>query len=131
LPALTSDRVSLTLGAASLDEAVTELTGSAAPGRRALHIGHGVAVVAATASPVRRPSLRLGRSDAGLLAPDRDDRIHLVFALVMPSDGAGMQREFAAAIAASVESDYVRQRMMTATDPEEVVEVFRDGLCVA
>jgi len=62
--------------------------------------------------------------------PDRDDRIHLVFALVMPSDGAGT-REFAAAIAASVESDYVRQRMMSATDPEEVVEVFRDGLCVA
>src|SRR5262249_28173275 len=65
LPALTSDRVSLTLGAESLDEAVTELTGSAAAGSRPLHVGHGVAVVAATAQPVPRPSLRLGRSDAG------------------------------------------------------------------
>src|SRR5262245_54357738 len=40
LPALTSDRVSLTLGAESLDEAVTELTGSAAAGSRPLHVGH-------------------------------------------------------------------------------------------
>src|SRR5262249_36510073 len=115
----------------SLDAAVTELTGQPVARRVLSFVGRGVAVVSTTAVPVRRPALGLGRSASGLMLPDRDDRIHLVFALMLPGDAASLEREFSTAIAASVESDYVRERMMSATNPEEVVEVFHDGLCVA
>src|SRR5262245_12470054 len=131
LPALRTDGVTMTLHAETLEGAEAELVGPAADPQAPLFVGHGVAVVASTVRSVRWPSLRLGRSESGVSLPNRDDRVHLVFALQLPGDASNMQGEYASAIAASVESEYVRQRMMSATDPEEVVEVFRDGLCVA
>src|SRR5262245_19249242 len=131
LPALTPERVTMTLNAETLADAEAELVGRPPEHRSPLHVGQGVAVVAAADWSARRPSLRLGRSESGVSLPNRDDRIHLVFALVLPNDAVSRQREFASAIAASVESDYVRERIMSATEPEEIVEVFRDGLCVA
>jgi len=131
LPDLRPEGVTMTLHAETLDGAEAELVGRAADSQAPLFIGHGVAVVASTVRSVRWPSLRLGRSESGVSLPNRDDRVHLVFALQLPGDASNVQSEYASAIAASVESEYVRQRMMSASDPQEVVEVFRDGLCVA
>jgi len=80
---------------------------------------------------VRRAVLALGRFEPGIPLPGRDDRIHLLFTLLLPGEAVNIQEGFAATIAASIESDYVRERLMAASDPDEIVEVFRDGLCVA
>jgi hypothetical protein len=131
LPALTADRVTMSLQAQSLEGAVAELAGRSAVSNGPLHVDRGAAVVAATRSPVRRAVLALGRSEPGIPLPGRDDRIHLLFTLLLPGEAVNIQEGFAATIAASIESDYVRERLMAASDPDEIVEVFRDGLCVA
>jgi len=131
LPTLTPDRVTMSLHAETLESAVAEMAGRTAVSSGPLRVDHGVAVVAAARSPVRRPVLTFGRSEAGIPLPGRDDRIHLLFTLLLPGEGVTLHEDFAATIAASVESDYVRERLMAASDPAEIVEVFRDGLCVA
>jgi TerC family integral membrane protein len=131
LPVLTADRVTMSLQAESLEGAVAELAGRSAVSNGPLHVDRGAAVVAATRSPVRRAVLALGRSEGGIPLPGRDDRIHLLFTLLLPGEAVNIHEDFAATIAASIESDYVRDRLMAASDADEIVEVFRDGLCVA
>jgi TerC family integral membrane protein len=131
LPALTSEHVTMSLHAESLESAVAEMAGRTAVFNGPFHVNRGVAVVAATRSPVRRAVLALGRSDAGISLPGRDDRIHLLFTLLLPGEAVSSQADFSATIVALIESDYVRERLMAASDPDEIVEVFRDGLCVA
>jgi hypothetical protein len=48
-----------------------------------------------------------------------------------PAGAAGMQQVFTTALAVSIESDCVRQRLMDTSDSGEVVEVMSDGMCVA
>lgn len=131
LPPLTADHVTMALSAESLESAVVEVAGSLVISNGPLHVDRGVAVVVATRSPVRRPVLTLGRSEAGIPLPGRDDRIHLLFTLLLPGEAVNVQEDFAATIAASIESDYVRERLIAASDPDEIVEVFRAGFCVA
>ena len=94
-------------------------------------LGHGVATVVATSPSIRQPILIFERSESGVPRPGRDDRIRLIFVLLLPIGAAGLQQVFTTAIAASIESDYVRKRLMNTSDPGEVVEAIGDGLCVA
>jgi tellurite resistance protein TerC len=149
LPALTPARVTIGLQAESLEEAVTETIVSTtvrelglSSGQKQVamrdaahtapsYVGHGVAAVVATSPPIRQPALLFGRSESGVSLPGQDDRIHLFFVLLLPTGAASMQQVFTTAIAASIESDYVRERLMNTSDPGEIVEVISDGLCVA
>jgi mannitol/fructose-specific phosphotransferase system IIA component (Ntr-type) len=73
------------------------------------------------------PQIQIAWADS----PGQDDRIRLIFVLLLPIGAASLQQVFTTAIAASIESDYVRKRLMNISDPGEVVEVIGDGLCVA
>ena len=149
LPALTPARVTMGVEAESLEEAVIEIIARTparelglsqgqrqAALRDAVHSlpsyhGYGIATVVATVSLMGQPVLLFGRSETGISRTDHDDRIHLIFVLLLPAGGASMQRIFATAVAASIESDYVRDRLMNTSEPGEVVEVVSDGLCLA
>ena len=149
LPALTAGRVVIGLEAESLEDAVTETiartparelglsTGQSpiamcdATQRLPSYLGHGIAAVAVTSPQVRQPNVLFGRSESGVPPPDRAERIHLIFVLLLPIGAASMQRVLTTSIAASIESDYVRERLMSTSDPREIVDVISDGLCVA
>jgi tellurite resistance protein TerC len=149
LPALTPARVTLGLEAESLEGAVKETIARTpvrelglSPGQRQVamrdaaqsgpsYLGHGVAAVVASSPSIRQPNLLFGRSESGVSLPGRDDRIHLIFVLLLPTGAASTQQFFTTAIAASIESDCVRERLMNTGDAGEVVEVISDGLCVA
>jgi tellurite resistance protein TerC len=149
LPALTPARVTIGLEAESLDEAVTETVNRTPLGELGLspeqrqiairdaarsaplHLGHAIAAIQVTSPPIRQPNLLFGRSESGVSIPDRDERVHFIFVLLLPPGAASMQQVFATAISASVESEYVRERLMNTSDPSEIVEVISDGLCVA
>jgi tellurite resistance protein TerC len=149
LPAVTAGAITLSLEAESLDDAVAELLGRT-PARRiglspaqrlfaaraaaddpAAYLGHGVAAVVATPPLTRQPELLFGRSESGLSRLDHDERVHLVFLLLLPPGAAAMRQVFVTAIAALLESEYVRQRLMRSREPGEVVEVMTDGLSLA
>jgi tellurite resistance protein TerC len=148
-PALTPAAVTLSLDAESFEDAVTEII-ARTPGRRlglspgqrqvamreAAHgtlayLGHGVAVAVTILPLIRQPELLFGRSESGVSRLDDDERVHLIFVLLLTSGTANMQQVFTASIAASIESDYVRERLMNSGEPAEVVEVMTDGLSVA
>jgi tellurite resistance protein TerC len=149
LPTLTSARVALGLEAESLEAGVTEIIVRAPALELGLSPGHvqvvvrdaargapsyldrGAAVVVATLSVMRQPHLLFGQSRSGVSLPGQDDRIHLIFILLLPAGAARLEQTFTAAIAGSIESDYVRERLMNTSDPGEVIEVMTDGLYVA
>jgi hypothetical protein len=66
------------------------------------------------------PQIQIAWADS----PGQDDRIRLIFVLLLPIGAASLQQVFTTAIAASIESDYVRKRLMNISDPGEVVEVI-------
>jgi mannitol/fructose-specific phosphotransferase system IIA component (Ntr-type) len=148
LPALTPGRVVMGLEAESLPDAVSEIIARTpahelglSPSQKqvmreavqssASQLGHGVAAAVTIAQPLRQAALLFGRSESGVARPDHDDRIHLIFVLVLPPGAATMQQVFTRAIAASIESDYVLERLMNTSDAGEVVEVIGDGVSLA
>jgi mannitol/fructose-specific phosphotransferase system IIA component (Ntr-type) len=149
LPTLTPAGVAMDLGAETLEAAVREILARMRererewpPGRgpavmrdtvhgRPSYLGHGVAAVVAISPHIRQPDLLFGRSESGVSVPGQDDRIHLVFVLMLPTGAASLAGGFTAALAASLESDFVRERLRHASDPGEIVDVMSAGLCVA
>jgi hypothetical protein len=95
------------------------------------HLGRGVTAVVAIAQPLSQAALLFGRSESGVFRPDHDDRIHLIFVLVLPAGAALVQQVFTSAIAATIESDCVLERLMHTGDADEVVEVIGDGVSLA
>jgi hypothetical protein len=89
------------------------------------------AVVVAVSSAMRQPHLLFGQSRSDVSLPGHDDRVHLIFVLLLPAGAARLEQTFTAAIAGSIESDYLRERLMNTSNPGEVIEVMTDGLYVA
>ena len=146
---LTPAAVTLSLEAESIEQAVTTLMarpGWREPGQLAAvagrlrgdasepvpsYLGHGVVVVTRITSGTREAELLFGRSESGVPRSGHDDRMHLIFVLLLPNGSVGTQQMFTAAIAASIESEYVRGRLMSASEPGEIVEAIGDGLSLA
>jgi mannitol/fructose-specific phosphotransferase system IIA component (Ntr-type) len=69
----------------------------------------------------------LARSEEGILIKSREDKAYLMFILLTPLHLPHLQVRLLARIARIMESEYVHQRLLEATTPQEVIEIIRAG----
>lgn len=88
-------------------------------------IGHGLSVPHARLVNLEKPLLILARSEEGILIEGREDKAYLIFILLTPLHLPHLQVRLLARIARIMESEYVHQRLLEATIPQEVIEIIR------
>ncbi|HUS68858.1 MAG TPA: CNNM domain-containing protein [Kofleriaceae bacterium] len=92
------------------------------------YLGHGIALPHARVSGLARPFLMVLRTRVGLTFEGTADRGHLLFVLLTPAGQPRVHQRLLSIIATLLhESEYVKDRLMTAETPEEVLEVIRTG----
>ena len=92
------------------------------------YLGHGIALPHARVSGLARPFLMVLRTRSGLTFEGTADRGHLLFVLLTPAGQPRVHQRLLSIIATLLhESEYVKDRLMTAETPEEVLEVIRTG----
>jgi CPA2 family monovalent cation:H+ antiporter-2 len=88
-------------------------------------LGHGVALPHARCPGLDRPIVVLGRTERGVIFdPTMADRVHLIFLLVTPAEQHTYQVHLLAQIARILGDETQRQRLRTAVNPREVLEVL-------
>ena len=92
------------------------------------YLGHGIALPHARVSGLQRPFLMVLRAHSGLAFEGTSDRGHLLFVLLTPAGQPRVHQRLLSIIATLLhESEYVKDRLMTAETPDEVLEVIRTG----
>lgn len=92
------------------------------------YLGHGIALPHARVSGLARPFLMVLRTRSGLTFEGTADRGHLLFVLLTPAGQPRVHQRLLSIIATLLhESEYVKDRLMTAETPDEVLEVIRTG----
>jgi len=92
------------------------------------NIGKGVAIPHARLPELDRPVLLLGRSQEGIrFGSQTPEPVRLVFLLLTPLSHAHTQVKILARIAGIVQSRFVRERLLSAGTPQEVIEIVRSG----
>lgn len=94
------------------------------------YMGGGLAIPHCRLDSITAPVLIFARSKEGIPVPDTNERIQMIFLLITPQSVARIQPRFLADIVGLVDSEYVTDRLRTASEPEEVIEAIRDGLQV-
>ena len=141
--ALDAGGVVLELRATSPDQAIQELAavipGSSLPHganiaalalererRISTDVGHGVAIPHARCPGLGRPLLVFGRSSQGIVFSQQsaETPVRLVFLLVTPLERPNMQVFFLAQLASVAQSELVRERMLRAHSPLELIEII-------
>lgn len=145
LGGLTAGRVTLGLEAQSIDEAVARAidvaNGSQVPahvvrqiaagGRlTTTYFGHGLAVAHGVSDALNEPLAFFGKSDNGIPL-DGPERVHGLFVVVLPSAMRQGESQAVDSVASLLESEYVRERLLQAENPETIVEALREGMHVA
>lgn len=146
--AITPGRIVLDVEAANLAEAIERIITSVpaedlpSDGRRIItqvlqreatmttYMGGGLAIPHCRLDSITSPVLIFARSKEGIPVPDTNERIQMIFLLITPQSVARIQPRFLADIVGLVDSEYVTDRLRTASAPEEVIEAIRDGLQV-
>jgi mannitol/fructose-specific phosphotransferase system IIA component (Ntr-type) len=68
------------------------------------------------------------RSERGIACRGTADKAHLLFVLLTPAGQPRVHQRLQSLIATLLhESEYVKERLSSATSPEEVLEVIRAG----
>jgi CBS domain containing-hemolysin-like protein len=92
------------------------------------YLGQGVGMQHARIEGLINPVLFILKSGSGVRCEGTMEKAHLLFVLLTPTGRARVHQRLQAIIATLLhESEYVKERLMTATSPEEVMEVIRTG----
>lgn len=92
------------------------------------YLGHGIALPHARVVGLSKPFLMILRSQQGLPLDGTQERGHLMFVLLTPAGQPRVHQRLLSIIATLLhESEYVKDRLMTAETPAEVLEVIRTG----
>ncbi len=88
-------------------------------------VGFGVAIPHARCPKLVRPFLVFGRSEEGILfSPNSSEPVRLIFLLVTPSDRPHLQVFFLAQLANVAKSAFVREKLLQAKTPEELIDII-------
>jgi tellurite resistance protein TerC len=141
--ALTPGRVVLGLQASSLEEVIGQAFGSVPPGElpvapekivkavlereRAMstYLGNGLAIPHARLEGIDKPALLFARSEDGIPIKGREEKAHLIFILMTPAGSPRVQVRLLARICGLIASEYVAERLRSASTPAAVVEAIR------
>jgi CBS domain containing-hemolysin-like protein len=92
------------------------------------YLGQGIGMPHARVSGLSRPFVMILRSTDGVACDGTNEKAYLLFVLLTPAGQPRVHRRLQAIIAELLqESAYVKERLMTATSVEEVLEVIRTG----
>ena len=145
LGSLTAERVRFGLEAQSMDEGIIRAmnvgNGSQLPARVArsvaanghltsTYVGNGLAVAHGVSDALDEPVTFFGRSDSGIPL-DGVERVHGLFVVLLPTRMQQAESETVDSVASLLESEYVRERLLQAENPETIVETLRAGVQVA
>jgi CBS domain containing-hemolysin-like protein/mannitol/fructose-specific phosphotransferase system IIA component (Ntr-type) len=93
-----------------------------------VYLGDGIALPHARLVGLTRPIVMLLRSETGVPCNETSERAHLMFVLLTPAGQPRVHQRLLSMIAGLLHnSDYVRERFLTAATVEELVEVIRTG----
>ncbi len=141
--ALTPGRVVLGLHGSSLEEVVGQAFGSIPPAELPLpveklvkavlereramstYLGNGLAIPHARLEGIDKPVLLFARSDEGIPIKGREEKAHLIFILMTPAGSPRVQVRLLARICGLIASEYVAERLRSASSPAAVVEAIR------
>jgi tellurite resistance protein TerC len=92
------------------------------------YLGHGIALPHARIAGLSGPFVMVLRSTHGVACEGTTEKAHLLFVLLTPAGQPRVHQRLLTIIATLLhESEYVKERLMTATTTEEVLEVIRTG----
>jgi len=94
----------------------------------ATYLGRGIGLPHARVAGLTRPFVMILRSRSGIPFEGTQERGHLLFVLLTPAGQPRVHQSLQTIIATLLhESEYVRERLLTADSAEEVLEVIRTG----
>jgi CBS domain containing-hemolysin-like protein len=94
----------------------------------AIYLGNGVGLPNARVAGLKQPLVLFLRSTEGLACENTTEKAHLLFVLLTPAGQARVHQRLQSTISLMLqESEYVLDRLMTATSPAEVHEAVRAG----
>jgi mannitol/fructose-specific phosphotransferase system IIA component (Ntr-type) len=92
------------------------------------YLGHGIGMPHARAEGLSRPFAMVVRSRDGIACDVTGEKGKLLFVLLTPAGQPRVHQRLQSVIATLLqESGYVKERLLTATSAEEVLEVIRTG----
>jgi CBS domain containing-hemolysin-like protein len=92
------------------------------------YLGHGIGMPHARVAGLDKPFVMLVRSEGGVGCEGTTEKGHLLFVLLTPAGQPRVHQRLLSIIATLLhESEYVKERLMTVTTAEEVLEVIRTG----
>ena len=92
------------------------------------YVGNGIGIPHARIAGLSKPMCMILRSNDGVGCDGTAEKAHLLFVLLTPAGQPRVHQRLLAIIAGLLhESEYVKERLMTATSREEVLEVIRTG----
>ena len=118
---------------ARIDDAprpVSQLLVSAQAGDRlpATYLGQGIGMPHARVPGLGQPFIMILRSPGGIPFEGAQEKAQLLFVVLTPAGQPRVHQRLVSIIATLLhESEYVRERLLTADSPEEVLEVIRTG----
>ncbi|HEX7508975.1 MAG TPA: CNNM domain-containing protein [Polyangia bacterium] len=92
------------------------------------YLGQGIGLPHARILGLGRPFVMILRSPGGVACDGTPEKAHLLFVLLTPAGQPRIHQRLLSIVASLLhESKYVKERLMTATSVEEVLEVIRTG----
>jgi CBS domain containing-hemolysin-like protein/mannitol/fructose-specific phosphotransferase system IIA component (Ntr-type) len=92
------------------------------------YVGHGIAMPHARLNGLVRPLVMIIRSPTGIPCSGTPELAHLLFVLLTPAGQPRIHLRLQSTIAGILhESEFVKDRLMTADTPEEILEAIRTG----
>jgi len=92
------------------------------------YLGHGFGIPHARVAGLNRPFVLILHSRNGISCDGTTDKAHLMFVLLTPSGQPRIHQRMLALIAGLLhESEYVKERLLTAQSAEEILEIIRTG----
>ena len=92
------------------------------------YLGQGIGLPHARIPGLDKPFVMILRSQGGVGCDGTTEKAHLLFVLLTPAGQPRVHQRLLSIVASLLhESEYVRERLMTATSVEEVLEVIRTG----
>ncbi len=143
--ALSEPRIVLAVAAPSIDDAIRRIIASvpagqmpADPGRildllldrervMSTYLGSGLALPHARLDGLQQPVLLFARSEDGVPVRDGQERAHLFFVLLTPTQVPRSQVRLLARIAGMMDSEFVREKLRGAQSQPEVLEAIRQA----
>jgi CBS domain containing-hemolysin-like protein/mannitol/fructose-specific phosphotransferase system IIA component len=92
------------------------------------YVGHGIAMPHARLNGLSRPLVMILRSTAGIPCSGSAELAHLLFVLLTPAGQPRVHLRLQSTIAGLLhESDFVKERLLTAGTKDEILEAIRTG----